>query len=308
MFLTTKICITLEGGKEIRSMLDESVAKLYWDLDGGFSSMAWLLPGWLPLPSFRRRDEAHKKLKQQFYTAIQKRRTSGDVEEDMLQTLLDSTYKSGRHLNDDEIAGMLIGLLLAGQHTSSTTSAWMLFFLAKNKDLQDQCYEEQMNVFGNDGSVDYDGIKQCELLDRCMKESLRLRPPIFTMMRLSMSPQKVLGYTIPPGQQVCVSPPTNMRLPEVWERNLVYDPDRFLDMTGVASDEKFSYVPFGAGRHRCIGESFAYVQVKTIMSTLLQLYEFHLIDGRFPNIDKTTMIQTPENPIIGYTRRQPTTH
>lgn len=83
---------------------------------------------------------------------------------------------------------------------------------------------------------------------------------------------------------------------------------RFLDMTGVASDEKFSYVPFGAGRHRCIGESFAYVQVKTIMSTLLQLYEFHLIDGRFPNIDKTTMIQTPENPIIGYTRRQPTTH
>ena len=46
-----------------------------------------------------------------------------------------------------------------------------------------------MNVFGKDGSVDYDGIKQCELLDRCMKESLRLRPPIFTMMRLSMSPQ-----------------------------------------------------------------------------------------------------------------------
>ena len=83
---------------------------------------------------------------------------------------------------------------------------------------------------------------------------------------------------------------------------------RFLDTTGAVSEEKFSYVPFGAGRHRCIGESFAYVQVKTIMSTLLQLYEFHLVDGRFPNIDKTTMIQTPENPIIGYTRRQPPTH
>ena len=60
--------------------------------------------------------------------------------------------------------------------------------------LQDQCYEEQLNVFGKDGAVDYDGVKQCELLDRCMKESLRLRPPIFTMMRLAMNPQVSLSH------------------------------------------------------------------------------------------------------------------
>ena len=45
-------------------------------------------------------------------------------------------YRDGRHLSDDEIAGMLIGLLLAGQHTSSTTSSWLGFFLAKHKDIQ----------------------------------------------------------------------------------------------------------------------------------------------------------------------------
>ena len=44
--------------------------------------------------------------------------------------------RSGRHLTDDEIAGMLIGLLLAGQHTSSTTSSWLGFFLAKHPDIQ----------------------------------------------------------------------------------------------------------------------------------------------------------------------------
>jgi len=48
----------------------------------------------------------------------------------------DCNNRSGRHLTDDEISGMLIGLLLAGQHTSSTTSAWLGFFLAKHPDIQ----------------------------------------------------------------------------------------------------------------------------------------------------------------------------
>lgn len=57
------------------------------------------------------------------------------------------------------------------------------------------------------------------------------------------------------------------------------------------------------GRHRCIGENFAYVQIKTIWSTMLRLYEFDLIDGYFPTVNYTTMIHTPENPVIRYKRR-----
>ena len=80
---------------------------------------------------------------------------------------------------------------------------------------------------------------------------------------------------------------------------------RFLDKTGAASEEKFSYIPFGAGRHRCIGESFAYIQIKTIWATLLRLYEFELVDGYFPEVNVRTMLHTPLNPIIKYKRRQP---
>lgn len=301
IILTASRCL---HGKEIRSILDENVAQLYWDLDGGFTQMAWLLPHWLPLPSFRKRDEAHKKVKEIFYKAIQARRESGRTEEDMLQTLIDSTYKEGRHLTDDEVAGMLIGLLLAGQHTSSTTTSWLAFFLAKHKQIQAACYEEQVKVFGRElRPVDYDGLKECVLLERCLKETLRLRPPIVTMMRQCKTPQTVLGYVIPVGHQVCVSPTTNHRLPDTWDEPEAFKPDRFLDSKGVCSDEKFSYVPFGAGRHRCIGESFAYVQIKTIFSTLLRLFEFDLVDGRFPEVNVTTMIHTPDNPVILYKRR-----
>ncbi|XP_069504528.1 lanosterol 14-alpha demethylase [Ambystoma mexicanum] len=300
IILTASRCL---HGKEIRNRLNERVAQLYADLDGGFSHAAWLLPGWLPLPSFRRRDRAHREIKNIFYQVIRERKQSGERDDDMLQTLLDATYKDGQPLSDDEIAGMLIGLLLAGQHTSSTTSAWMGFFLAKNKSLQEECYAEQKAIRGEDLlGLHYDQLKDMSVLDRCLKETLRLRPPIMTMMRMARTPQTVAGYTIPPGHQVCVSPTVNHRLRDTWMENLDFNPDRYLQDNPAAAD-KFAYVPFGAGRHRCIGENFAYTQIKTIWSTMLRLYEFELVDGYFPTINYTTMIHTPNNPIIRYKTR-----
>ena len=58
-----------------------------------------------------------------------------------------------------------------------------------------------------------------------------------------------------------------------------------------------------SGRHRCVGESFAYVQIKTIWSVLLRKYEFDLCDGFFPPVNYSTMIHTPLKPIIKYHRR-----
>lgn len=90
-----------------------------------------------------------------------------------------------------------------------------------------------------------------------------------------------------------------------------------------SNSEKFSYVPFGAGRqthfvqrlediksvffgagrHRCIGENFAYIQIKTIWSVLLRKYEFELVKGHFPPVNYSTMIHTPVKPIIAYKLR-----
>ncbi|NP_001296930.1 lanosterol 14-alpha demethylase [Fundulus heteroclitus] len=301
IILTASSCL---HGKEIRSMLNERVAQLYADLDGGFSHAAWLLPTWVPLPSFRKRDKAHREIKNIFFKVIEKRRRSGETPDDILQTLIDATYKDGRSLTDDEIAGMLIGLLLAGQHTSSTTSAWMGFFLARDKALQDRCYAEQKAVCGEGlPPLDFDQLKDLNLLERCLKETLRLRPPIMTMMRMARTPQTAAGYTIPVGHQVCVSPTVNHRLQDAWVGRMEFNPERYLN-DNPAAGEKFAYIPFGAGRHRCIGENFAYVQIKTIWSTMLRMYEFDLVDGYFPTINYTTMIHTPHNPVIRYKRRK----
>ncbi|RKP04381.1 cytochrome P450, partial [Thamnocephalis sphaerospora] len=65
------------------------------------------------------------------------------------------------------------------------------------------------------------------------------------------------------------------------------------------------YLPFGAGRHRCIGESFAYVQIKTILATLLRTFEISEGPKGFPDMDFTSLIVMPTKPAqIRYRRRQ----
>jgi sterol 14-demethylase len=253
IIMTASRCLQ---GREIRSMLHEGVADMYHDLDAGLTPAAWLLPGWLPLPSFRsaasrhgfstlwiggwsfllfyqirQRDQGHQRIKEIFYKVIAKRRQSQscgeELDDDILTFLMTTEYRDGRKLRDDEIAGLLIGLLMAGQHTSSTTSAWVGFFLAQNKSIQDECYAEQLAIGGEDLSpLEYDQLKDLSLLDRCVRETLRLRPPIMSLMRLAKKPLTYNGYTIPAGHQVCVSPTANQRLESAWPNSEIFDPDR----------------------------------------------------------------------------------
>ncbi|KNC80544.1 hypothetical protein SARC_07091 [Sphaeroforma arctica JP610] len=319
VIMTASRCLL---GREVRALLDESVADLYHDLDGGFTPAAWLLPGWLPLPSFRTRDRAHIKLKKVFTDIIgerrrtQKEKAEGESEgTDMMWTFMNTPYRNGQLMTDDQVAGMCIALLLAGQHTSSTTASWAGFYMCHDKRLQDRARAEVLDTVGEHTTPTFEDLKELTFLDNTIRETLRLRPPIMTMMRTVQTPQQLMGYTIPIGGYVCASPTVNHLLEDAWgPDNMDFNPDRFEGMRTDKADEltrdasatpgkgKFSYVPFGAGRHRCIGEMFAYTQIKTIWTTMLR--EFELSRDSLPDIDYTTMIHTPKDPWVYYKRRE----
>lgn len=129
-----------------------------------------------------------------FTDVVEARRASeaaGEAEEreDLLHTFMNSNYKKsygGRAVNAEETAGLLIALLMAGQHTSSTTSSWFGFFVCR-EGLQDRLLEEQIKVRGPLGAdtppITVDDLSKMPLLHSCVRETLRLRPPIMQMMR-----------------------------------------------------------------------------------------------------------------------------
>ena len=311
-------------GKETRDQFTPDTAALYHDLDGGFSPLAWFFPSWVPFPSFLARDRAHRELKKRFIKVIEGRRASGRTDHhDLMNTFLTTKYKKsvedGRGLNDVEVSGLLIALLMAGQHTSSTTSAWFGFFVCASPGLQQRLYDEQRAAFEKmPGPLTLAHLDLMPLLHACVRETLRLRPPIMTMMRNVREPLRVkVGdkeYVVPKGNQVCVSPTATSRLEEEWEDPYTFKPERFLKRdedgnTVVTTGEhlerggKFKWVPFGAGRHRCIGFEFAQIQIRAVWSKLIREFEFELPNGKVPEVNYRTMIHTPLDPRIKYRRR-----
>ena len=313
IILTASRCLL---GREIRETLFEEVYRLFHFLDMGMQPISVMFP-YLPIKAHRDRDSARKELSQIFSKVIQARRASGQSENDVLQTFIDARYSEkygGRPLTDDEITGMLIAVLFAGQHTSSITSTWTGLYLFSEKyrgKFLDDVLEEQRRVVREHGSdLNYDVLSKMDNLHNAMKEALRLHPPLIMLMRyvheaFSVTTKKGEELTIPRGDIIAVSPTYAHRLGDVYKDPTTFDPSRFTPDREEDKQIPFSYIGFGGGRHGCMGETFAYMQVKTIWSVLLRQFDFELVPGEIPEPDYAAMVVGPKPPCkVRYTRRK----
>lgn len=161
-------------GKEVRDKFDSTFAEMYHDLDMGFAPINFMLP-WAPLPHNRKRDAAHHKMTQTYMDIISERRRAGGKKknsEDMVWNLMSCTYKNGTPTPDEEIAHMMIALLMAGQHSSSSTASWIVLHLATNPGITEELYQEQLRVLGPDmHEITYEGLQKLELHSKVIKET-----------------------------------------------------------------------------------------------------------------------------------------
>ncbi|XP_074269738.1 obtusifoliol 14-alpha demethylase-like [Silene latifolia] len=307
IILTASRCLL---GREVRDKLFDDVSALFHDLDNGMLPISVLFP-YLPIPAHRRRDKARKKLAHIFANIINSRKGSGKSENDLLQCFIDSKYKDGRSTTEEEVTGLLIAALFAGQHTSSITSTWTGAYLLRFKQYFSDVVEEQKNIMKKHGdNIDHDILSEMDVLHRCIKEALRLHPPLIMLLRqshsdFSVTTQEGKEYDIPSGHIVATSPAFANRLPHIYKNPDSYDPDRF--SPGRDEDKaagQFSYIAFGGGRHGCLGEPFAYLQIKAIWSHLLRNFEFELISP-FPEIDWNAMVVGVKGKVmVRYKRRK----
>ncbi|KAI1390154.1 cytochrome P450 [Hypoxylon trugodes] len=291
-------------GHEIRSKFDESLAALYHDLDMGFTPFNFMLH-WAPLPWNKKRDHAQRTIAKIFMDTLQERRAAGKTDaQDMMWHLMNASYKNGNKVPDHEIAHMLIALLMAGQHSSSSTSSWMMLRLASRPDVMEALYREQVEALGADlPPLQYEDLAKLPLNQAIVKETLRIHAPIHSIMRAVKSPMQIPGtkYVIPTSHVllsasgVTATDPAYFPDPDRWEpsrwskdsplaptvvRNETEDEEKIDYGYGLVSKGSNSpYLPFGAGRHRCIGEQFANVQLQTIAAEIVRLFKFRNVDG-----------------------------
>src|SRR5581483_4402119 len=104
---------------------------------------------------------------------------------------------------------------------------------------------------------------------------LRLHPPLFMLVRVARQDFTYKEWFFPKGTWIVLSPTVAHRMPEVFADPLRFDPDRYAPPR-EEDKRDFAYISFGGGRHKCLGNAFAILQIKAIMALLLGQYEFEL--------------------------------
>nr|UEP86844.1 cytochrome P450 51B [Mycogone rosea] len=291
-------------GHAIRKKFDESLAALYHDLDMGFTPINFMLH-WAPLPWNRKRDHAQRTVAKIYMDTIKERRADGDDDKelDIMKHLMNSVYKNGTPVPDHEIAHMMIALLMAGQHSSSSTSSWIMLRLAQNPQILEELYKEQVKALGADlPALQYEDLAKLPLNQAIIKETLRLHAPIHSILRAVKQPMAVPGtkYVIPTSHTLLSAPGVSASDPTYFPNPNEWDPHRWLPGSSnaptlvrnteeeelvdygygmVSKGAASPYLPFGAGRHRCIGEHFANVQLQTIVAETVRTFKLSNVDG-----------------------------
>src|SRR5262249_34333373 len=149
--------------------------------------------------------------------------------------------------SDHEITGMLLAAMFAGHHTSSVTAAWALIELLRHPYYTRRVLAQLEEVLAPGADISYQTLRDLTLLECAVKETLRLHPPLFMLLRGVVSDFAYGGYVFPRGAFLIVSPAVSHRIASVFRDPDRFDPDRF----GPDRHEdrnSFNFISFGGGR------------------------------------------------------------
>jgi cytochrome P450 len=208
-----------------------------------------------PFKKFVRLQEQADEL---IFEQIDERRGGAGGGDDVLAMLLDARHEDGSPMEQQELRDELMTLLVAGHETTASTLAWAFARLPHHPDVIARIVDE-MNA--DDGDA---------YLTATIQEVLRRRPVLpNSAPRLAVKPIEVGGWDYPAGVALVPSAYLIHHDPEVYDAPYEFRPERFLE----SSPGTYTWIPFGGGRRRCLGASFAMLEMKIVLRAVLSACE-----------------------------------
>uniref|UniRef100_A0A5Q5BFD8 Cytochrome P450 n=2 Tax=unclassified Mycobacterium TaxID=2642494 RepID=A0A5Q5BFD8_MYCSS len=221
-------------------------------------------PGLQRLPLWRSLRERIEEADRLLYAEIAERRADPELRwrTDVLAMLVRSAGEDGRTMTDRELRDQLMTLLVAGHDTTATGLSWALERLTRHPAVLTAAVRAADRSAAGDPSGD-------EYLDAVVKEALRIRPVVFDVGRVLTEPTEVAGYRLPAGVMVVPGIGLVHDDPAVYPEPDRFDPDRMLG----ASLTPTTWLPFGGGNRRCLGATFAMVEMRVVLREILRRAE-----------------------------------
>ncbi|MFG2086506.1 MULTISPECIES: cytochrome P450 [unclassified Spirillospora] len=301
---TSSACLI---GRKFREQLDRRFADLYHDLERGTDALAYVDP-YADIESFRRRDTARAALVALVQGIMDGRPPKPPKEDrDLLDVLMSIKDEDGTLKFDaDQVTGMFISMMFAGHHTTSGTAAWTLIEMLRNPGVLDGVVRELDELYEDGREVSFQALRAIPYLESTIKEALRLHPPLILLLRVAQSDQEVCGHSIPAGTMVGCSLAVSNRIETDFPDPGAFQPERYVAPREEDLLNRWTWVPFGAGRHRCVGANFAMMQLKAIFSVLLRDWEFEPAQPpeTYRNDHSKMVVQLAQPCAVRYRRRR----
>lgn len=234
------------------------------------------VPLWLPTPANLRFRRTLRELDALVYEVIERFRAGQAENAD--HTLLGAYMNAcdpatGAGMDDRQLRDEVITLYLAGHETTASVLSWALYRLARHPDIQARVRTE-IDARLTDEVPSLEQLKTLHYTTQLIHEVLRLYPPAWTIARNALADDDVMGYRVPGGAMVMISPYFAQRLEGFWPDPLLFDPDRFTP-DAVVTRHPFAYFPFSLGPRICIGMQFAVNEARLVLGMLLRRFEIH---------------------------------
>ena len=241
------------------------------------------MPRRTPHPGFLRMRRAGRELRDVAARVLANRSADGREAQgtDVLSRLIAARDPAtGEAMPDALIVDNVVTFLMAGHETTAQALTWTLYLLALFPEWQGRAREEIRDVVG-DVPIEPAQVARLTLVEMIFQEAMRLYPPAPSLMRRALTEVSLGDETLSPGSAVVIPIYAIHRHHLLWDEPLRFDPNRF-SPAAKADRHRCSYLPFSTGPRNCIGASFAMVEGRVILATLLSRAKFELPEGEIP--------------------------
>src|SRR6202047_2334840 len=253
-------------------------------------------------PKLKRAAKARRELSTIVQTMINERRKTNQTRKDLLTLLFAAQDpETGLGMSDEQLRDEVMTLFLAGHETTANALAWTIYLLTQHPDIAQRLAAEVCPVGMRSCASAADdleselGIKDDDLLSRVIRESLRLYPPVWAIGRRATQGLRIGGTEVPKGAIVLACQWALHRSDKYFSNPIQFDPDRWMSDDQRALP-KYAFFPFGGGPRSCIGEGFAWMELRIVLVEILRRWRFEIVPGQTVK-PKASITLRPERPI-----------